>query len=127
MIRDHCIDYEEKPTLKVVDKIFESLLSPAHKGYFDYWRQRLHDELGSPDDGHATLLLNAVSKDPEGLPISMMKQILGKKISDQDEKDEKLRYLLDVLQSDGYLIEINNRYHFRSSLIRDYWYRRMIG
>lgn len=36
----------------------------------------------------------------------------------------QLRYLLGVLQSDGYLVEVDGKYRFRSSMLRDFWLRR---
>jgi uncharacterized protein len=36
-----------------------------------------------------------------------------------------MRYLLDVLQNDGYLVEENKRWRFRSPLLREYWFRRI--
>lgn len=35
-------------------------------------------------------------------------------------------FLLDALESDGYLVRTDGRYHFRSPLLRDYWRERVL-
>src|SRR4029079_16537141 len=55
-LRGLCHDIQEEPTVTSVDRVFEDLLKPAKKGYFDYWRQRLSEELGRPDAGLAQSL-----------------------------------------------------------------------
>ena len=47
-LRAECAKLDALPELIVVDRVFDHLLSPSKKGYFDYWRQRLDEELGQP-------------------------------------------------------------------------------
>ena len=108
-----------------VDNAFQILLSPTYKIHFDYWRQRLSEELGSPDDGHALHLLNAASRDQTGVSKTILNQILQERIAQPDQKEETLRYLLDVLENDGYLIKDGDRYRFRLEWLREYWLRRV--
>ncbi len=108
-----------------VNAIFERLLDPAHKNYFDYWRQRLHEELGSPDDGNAIALLNAICRTPQGAPKETLRAMLAQRIHDPDERDTRLGYLLDILENDGYLIRNEKSYRFRLPLLREYWRRRV--
>ena len=127
-LRDQCpisdID-NHSFNISAVNNAFESLLTPAHKGYFDYWRQRLKEELEEPDSGYAVLLLNAACHDSAGVSRETLQQILSEVIQDSGEKQEKLGYLLDVLENDGYLIEADQRYRFRLELLREYWLRRV--
>jgi len=102
------------------------LLSPSKKGYFDYWRQRLEEELGQPDAGLALLILNAAAEDPKGAPRTALNQALAQRIQDPVAKDDRLRYLIDVLENDGYLVEQGRRYRFRSPLLREFWLRRVV-
>ncbi|MCP4656098.1 MAG: hypothetical protein GY856_11850 [bacterium] len=102
------------------------MLSPSKKAYFDYWRQRLDDELDQPDAGLALMLLNAAAADPEGVPRSALRQLLAERIREPEAKDDRLRYLLDVLESDGYLVEQQQRFLFRSPLLREFWLRRVV-
>jgi hypothetical protein len=126
VLREYCDDHRRKPSLAVVDEVYEVLLSPGKKGYFDYWEQRLAEELGTPDDRQALDLLNAVARNPEGEPLHILRSLLEKRIAEPDERDRQLRYLLDVLQSDGYLVQEGDRFRFRSALLRDFWVRRIV-
>jgi hypothetical protein len=116
---------ERSPEINNVDAIFEALLQPANKNYFDYWRQRLKEELGSPDDLFAATLLSVTSLDIEGASNATLRDALGQHIQDPDERDQRLRYLLDILINDGYLVESGDRHQFRFPLLREYWKRRV--
>lgn len=110
-----------------VDQAFENLLKPSKKAYFDYWRQRLVEELGRPDADHALTLLNSIAAPEQGASRSTLTQAIGKKIQDVGERKEKLRYLLDVLESDGYIVQDDDdRFLFRSPLLREFWVRRVL-
>lgn len=113
------------PTPADVDAGYEALLDPAHRAYFDYWKQRLHEELGSPEDGQAVDLLHAISADPRGVTRSTLVSVLAKHLNDAGEIERRLHELLDVLRSDGYVIELEGRIAFRSSMLRDFWLRRV--
>jgi hypothetical protein len=115
----------KEPTVEDVDCAVDRLIDPQHKTLFDYWRQRLRDELGRPDADHAALLLNAACRTPEGARRSIFRQVLNAGIPDADAREEKLRYLLDVLTNDGYVVEQDKFWQFRSPLLREYWLRRV--
>jgi hypothetical protein len=126
-LREHVDDRRprsKRVTTADIDAVYEQLLSPAKRSYFDYWEQRLHEELGTPDDRLAIELLDAVAKNPEGESAENLKDALMKHVQNGAERDDKLRYLLDVLQADGYLVATGGRFTFRSSLLRDFWPRR---
>ena len=125
-LRAHCIEREATPTPGEADAVFEDLVSPAKKSYFDYWRQRLNEELGKPDAGHALVLLNAAAQDPKGTSASTLSQGLAEHIQEPARRGESLRYLLDVLEGDGYLVQDGDRYRFRSPLLREFWLRRIV-
>jgi hypothetical protein len=125
-LRSRCRDDGCAPSIAAVDAAYEALLSPACKGYFDYWRQRLYEELGKPDAGFALALLADIARDETGATRSTLRQTLGEHVTDPLERDEKLRYLLDVLEGDGYLVEDADRLQFRSPLVREFWVRRVL-
>jgi uncharacterized protein len=50
---------------------------------------------------------------------------LAAAIPDVSSRDDMLRYLLDVLQNDGYLVESRGKFCFRSPLLREFWVRRV--
>ncbi len=114
-----------KPIEQDVDQAVDALLAPSHKNLFDYWRQRLRDELGRPDSDYAMALLHPTSRVAEGVRRGILNQALSKALADADAREEKMRYLLDVLQNDGYLVEEDRRWRFRSPLLREYWQRRV--
>ncbi|HUE24668.1 MAG TPA: hypothetical protein VMQ86_23495 [Bryobacteraceae bacterium] len=107
-----------------VDRAIEDLLGPHHRNYFDYWRQRLYDELGRPDADYALALLNQCCREAEGSRRGALSLALAKAIADPAHREDKLRYLLDVFQNDGYLVE-DGGWRFRSPLLREYWLRRV--
>jgi uncharacterized protein len=109
----------------LVDQVFDALLKPAHKGYFDYWRQRLTEELGHPDDELAIHLLSHCARDFTGASRSTLEQALGERIREPDSREDRLRYLLDILESDGYLVQLDGRWRFRLELLRRYWLLRV--
>lgn len=118
-------EISDTPTEQDVDRAIDALLDPSNKQLFDYWRQRLRDELGRPDSDYATSLLHAASRTPAGVRRSTLRQVLSVAISDAELREDKLRYVLDVLQNDGYLIEDADYWKFRSPLLREYWHRRV--
>lgn len=119
---------EETPPLTVesADRAIDSLLEPQYRVHFDYWRQRLNLELEASDAAHARDLLNAAARDPRGVSLSTLSQALAKELQDTRLRQERLRYLLDVLCNDGYLVEFESRYCFRFPLLREYWLRRVV-
>lgn len=124
-LRDDWQDNQVKPDVAAVERAFERLLDPAYRIHFDYWRQRLDEELGQPEAGHAILLLDHACQDANGLSRDTLGQALSTRIHDPDERDRMLRYVLDVLGGDGYLVERDGRYAFRMELLRVYWQRRL--
>lgn len=111
------------PDLASVDTAFEKLLGPGYRGHFDYWRQRLDDELGQPEAGHAMRLLARICRDHNGLDATALGLILHDAIADDSERDRALRYLLNVLESDGYIAHRGERYSFRLEWLRRFWQR----
>jgi hypothetical protein len=126
-LRTHCHDHHVAATIEAVDQSYEALLVPAKRNVFDFWEQRLAKELGSPEDKLAICIVNAAALDVRGATRTTLEQILSNQISNTDERDQRLQFLLDVLQSDGYLVIDEDRYCFRSSLLREFWLRRVIG
>jgi uncharacterized protein len=110
-----------------VDAAIDGLLRPEYKTHFDYWRQRLVEELGAIDSTLAALLLSAAAKDEDGVTAMTLSQVLSSRLSDPESRANQLRYLLDVLQNDGYLVEDSGRYRFRFALLREYWLRRVVA
>lgn len=124
-LHEHLSDSRGTPSVAMVDEVFKVMLNPAHKALFDYWRQRLTEELGAPDDSYAVHLLNHVCQDPSGVTKATLKQVLSERVSEEIARDERLRYLMDVLETDGYVVLREDRYSFRLELLRRYWQMRV--
>jgi hypothetical protein len=105
------------PTIETVDRAYAGLLASHHKGYFDPWYQRLRDELGFVDEAHALAILGAAASDLGGAPTGVLHEILRSRGANHD----LTRYILGVLVNDGYLVLVDERWRFRSPLLRDYW------
>ena len=125
-IRNRFLRALTAPTIEDVDAAYESLMDPAHRAYFDYWKQRLHEELGPPEDGQAVEILHAAAKDPNGATRATLLGVLSRHVQEPRERETRLHELLDVLRSDGYLVEHDGRIVFRSSMLRDFWLRRVM-
>ena len=108
-----------------VDRAIQGLLGPKHRNYFDYWRQRLYEELGRTDAELAVAVLNAACREGSGVTRATLNQSLAPATPEPEAREEKLRYLLDVLHNDGYLVDAHGRWHFQFPLLRDYWQRRV--
>jgi hypothetical protein len=74
------------------------------------------------------LLLNAVAPTDRGLARDDLQVVLdGAAASGAlTPGTSRLGYLLDVLVSDGYLVDDDGRFRFRSPIIRDYWRKRVL-
>ncbi len=124
-LRDVHGDTDIPPTPDTVDEAIEALLGPAYRLHFDYWRQRLTEELDRPHDAYALSLLSAAARSTKGASRTVLNQVLTEHIRDGGDRDTQLRFLLDVLENDGYLIRDGDRWRFRSALLREFWLRRV--
>ena len=111
----------ESITPQIVDQAFTTLLQPSRRSHFDYWRQRLHEQLGSPDAGRAIHLLTAIAQPPGGASRDILLQQLAASVPNLEERERQLHFLMRVLQGDGYIVRVQQRYVFRSPLLRTFW------
>lgn len=116
-----------EPAVGEAEQAFEDLLSAGRISAFDYWRQRLTLELGPVDGGHAIELLCAIARDPDGSEPSTLAGILTPRIGDPTERSETYRFLMNALETDGYVAVSNGRFRFVSSLLREFWLRRVVA
>jgi hypothetical protein len=123
-LRDAYADYQRTPSPAGVSECFEKILGNSFRGYFDYWQQRLEDELGQPQAGYALQLLNTLCRSAEGCSREILSPRLSQSIPDVDSRTTELTNLLDILHSDGYLIERGDKHAFRMEWLREYWHRR---
>jgi len=120
-----CDDHGVPPTPAALDAVYQRLLAPEHKAYFDPWVQRLPKTFGAADAALARQLLTIVANDPAGAPRAVLRTAFADRAPDAE--DGRFTFLLDALQSDGYVVEADRgAYYFRSPLLREYWRRRVV-
>lgn len=123
-LRDESLDSGVPPNAAMIETVFEKLLGNSYRTHFDYWHQRLEEELGQPEAGQAALILTRISRSTAGETRETLAQAMSTVLQDPQVRDQALHYLLDVLRSDGYLVEREGRYAFRLEWLRVYWQRR---
>lgn len=121
-LREHA--RASQPTLEMLGPVIEMLLD--RRPYFSYWDERLHDSLGAPSDAIARALLELCAGDPAGATPSAMNQAIAALVLDALERGKALKWIVDVLANDGYLVEQGGRWRFRSGLLRRYWLRHVV-
>ncbi|MBL8786819.1 MAG: AAA family ATPase [Deltaproteobacteria bacterium] len=134
-LHDLAAEASLRPSPALVDRVVEELLTPTYRAYFDYWRQRLTEELGRPDDQRALALLAVIAPELDGAPREALQRVAaGFEGLTASQRDESLRFLLEVLENDGYIVSDSGerapqsaRFRFRSNLLREYWLRRVIA
>jgi uncharacterized protein len=104
-----------------VDQVVEALLKVG--SIFSFWEERVRKHLKPDDSKYALALLQPIARDPNGATHDTLSQSLAKLIGDADERTKTLRFLLDLLTSDGYLVNDGGRQRFLSPLLREYWRR----
>lgn len=111
-----------------VEKAFEELLQPANLSQFDTWRQRLNEQFEESDATAARDILRHLCQHSNGRERAHVLNALmtSRPSTDAATVEEQLSRLLLMLQRDGYLLESEGRYAFRSFLLREYWHRREV-
>lgn len=95
----------------------------AKKVYFSTWEERLADTFGAPEGDLAKILLTKCAAKIEGATQTTLESALAKHLIEPTARKETLRWLLDALGHDGYLVAEQGRWRFRSGLLRRYWQR----
>lgn len=111
-----------------ITQAFEALLRPKNLSQFDTWRQRLHEQLSVPDADIASGILRHICQHPTGRSRAQIIDALmaARPHADPEASEEQIARLLQLLQRDGYLLQHEAAYAFRSFLLREYWYRREV-
>ena len=117
-----------KADAAAVDAAFEHLLQPGNLSQFDTWRQRLDEQFGQSDATAAKDALRHLCQHRNGRSRAQVLNALmaTRQAADAAAIEVQLARLLQMLQRDGYLLESEGRYAFRSFLLREYWHRREI-
>ncbi|MCL2312993.1 MAG: hypothetical protein FWC41_11005, partial [Firmicutes bacterium] len=103
-----------------IDEAYNRLITESH---FNTWDERLKEYYDFEVDARKVLKLCTV---PNGISRENLLANLSSQTSDIEKTETVLAKLLDMLKNDGYLMEHNGKYTFRSPLLRDFWYNRFI-
>ena len=103
----------------LVERCYDSLLSEKYRKHFNHWAERLEDPaLTKPERAARKALLDAAAKDTKGISRNTVLQICRQQAPRLDPW-----VVVDSLVHDGYLNPVDNRWHFSSSLLRNWWLR----
>ena len=109
------------PTSDLVDRCYDELLATDMRKHFAHWEERL-GLFGPTEEPLARAVLAAAARDPQGVDASILSQLrirAGRTSAD-------LNALMPELEHDGYLTRDGPRWRFASSLVRDWWVRRIL-
>ncbi|MFW2587313.1 AAA family ATPase [Sagittula sp. SSi028] len=93
----------------------QKLLEPTRKSEFAVWREHIDKNLPKTDRILARKVLGHLSASTDGEVASTLQSAMV------PETQRAVRDILDILQSDGLVQCAEDRYRFRSGLIRRYW------
>lgn len=113
------------PSSQDVKEAYAVLVSPDKKIQFVHWVGRLDLQFGKVTALTAHAILKQCCQKPEGTTKTKLRNILIKRNPhcDPETIERELVELLSVLERDGYLHGEDNRWAFRSFLLRDFWLR----
>ncbi|GHT42535.1 hypothetical protein AGMMS49965_14250 [Bacteroidia bacterium] len=110
---------DEQPLLpKTIDEAYQNLL--AIDINFNTWTERLsyYDD----EKRFARIILNKLSKSKKAVKKDNLFDLVYIELNDHEKADEIFLPLLKQLETDGYIVSDKDKYTFRSSLLKDYWY-----
>jgi hypothetical protein len=115
-------------TASAVEQAFSFLLRPQNLSQFDTWRQRLDEQFSVEEATAAKAILNHLCQHPAGRTRTRILRALMtlRPAADAGKVEDQLARLLLVLQRDGYLLENDGSYAFRSFLLREFWNRHFL-
>lgn len=93
----------------------QKLLEPTRKSEFAVWREHIDKNLPKTDRDLARKVLNQLSASTDGEILITLQSAMV------PATPKAVRDILDILQSDGLVDFLQDRYRFRSGLIRRYW------
>jgi len=104
-----------------IDEAYSCLVTEDH---FNTWDERLKEYYDF--ETNARKILNLCAEVPTGRSREDLLANLLVKKSNIEKTETVLTQSLKMLKNDGYLIENNGKYTFRSPLLRDFWYNNFI-
>lgn len=109
--------------METIDKAYNHLLDGTD---FNTWDERL---TGYADlEVYARMLLKNICQAKEGTEKLNLQNIIFSRVNDADKTEKITTDTLYMLRNDGYIVtNENNKYAFRSPLLRDFWFKRHVN
>lgn len=101
-----------------IDEAYKNLLHT--NPYFYHWTERL--VYYETEKRYAKIILNDLSRAKNGKTKKRLYDLIFSEINDVDKTDDIFKPLLNLLETEGYITNNNNKYSFRSPLLRDFWF-----
>lgn len=111
--------HELKLNNDLIDQAYELLMTVKE---LNTWEERIKNYGLLENYARHILLRLSIAK--EGESRNILSTALQPKIEDEDERNLILSRLLYMLQNDGYIDMAEEKYAFRSPIIRDFWHHR---
>jgi hypothetical protein len=108
------------PSPALVEVALSRLMTHG-RTHFDHWDERLAKMLDARFPKYCEMILGLACHDSDGVRVETLELRLSHEVSNDGERSEILRQLLDLLISDGYLVRGQGVVRFRSALLRRYW------
>ena len=103
-----------------IEEAYNCLIAEDH---FNTWDERLKEYYEYENNARKVLKL-CTSPNGESRE-NLLANLLANK-SNIEKVETELARLLNMLQNDGYLMENDGKYVFRSPILRDFWYKRFV-
>jgi hypothetical protein len=108
------------PSPALVEMAMQRLIAHG-RTHFDHWDERLAKMLDSRMLQYCEIILSLACRASDGVTVASVELRMTQELSDDRERAEIVRQLLDLLVSDGYLVSQGSVVRFRSALLRRYW------
>lgn len=114
---EHYDEYQEEIVCETVDFVLSEIVKSksTHSDYFENWKDRLGRAFKNEEYNFAIEVLNYISKN-ESIDYEEFCDFATK----HNVRDSK--YILDVLEHDGYVSEDAKKYGFNSILLKNWWF-----
>jgi hypothetical protein len=104
-----------------IDMAYQDLIDGKN---LNTWDERLKEY--SDMEYFARMILKHLCKIKDGETRANLLNLLHEKIKDIDKSEDILSKLLYMLRNDGYIMEHDTIYVFRSPFLRDFWFKRFV-
>jgi uncharacterized protein len=105
---------------EIVEIAYIALINEKH---FNTWDERIQEQYADLSS-QAFALLKHICQENQGSRRENLINVLSAQNQNIEEAESAVAHLLYMLKNDGYLMEENNLYLFRSPLLRDFWFNR---